>query len=170
MQEPGRLLIQWEVQGGHCMCYPQWMQALQSAAIAVATRRRPECCTHWCQPGVVGRSRRRWRVSYVGGRNDPRMRDIGSATRRSAMRFHKRPRGPKALDVAEGVWGHEPTAARAPTGEYALFWTANFGKEVPCTRVSATTAVPASRPACSSTRQPTYPTLSARTALRYDRI
>ena len=36
--------------------------------------------------------------------------------------------------MAQGVWGHEPTAARAPTGEFVLFWTAHFGDEVPCSR------------------------------------
>jgi len=43
------------------------------------------------------------------------------------------PDGPyTAADVAHGVWGHEPTAARAPTGEYVLYWTAAFGSRVPC--------------------------------------
>ena len=37
---------------------------------------------------------------------------------------HTGPLGPYVpTDVAEPVWGHEPTAARAPTGEYVLFWT-----------------------------------------------
>ncbi len=45
------------------------------------------------------------------------------------------PTGPyKAHDVSFGVWGHEPTAARAPTGEYVLFWTASFEEDVPCSR------------------------------------
>lgn len=45
------------------------------------------------------------------------------------------PHGPfKPADVAEGVWGHEPTAARAPTGEFVLFWTAKVGGDVPCSR------------------------------------
>ncbi|GMH60483.1 hypothetical protein TrST_g5668 [Triparma strigata] len=34
-------------------------------------------------------------------------------------------------DVTSPVWGHEPTAARAPTGEYVVFFTANF-EEIPC--------------------------------------
>jgi len=46
------------------------------------------------------------------------------------------PAGPyKAHDVSFPVWGHEPTVARAPTGEYAMFWSASFGKDVPCSRV-----------------------------------
>ena len=46
------------------------------------------------------------------------------------------PDGPyEAHDVAEGLWGHEPTAARAPTGEYVLYWTADLSKEVPCTKI-----------------------------------
>jgi len=45
------------------------------------------------------------------------------------------PLGPfEPKDVAQGVWGHEPTVARAPTGEYVLFWTAKFGSEVPCSK------------------------------------
>ena len=35
-----------------------------------------------------------------------------------------------AQDLAQGVWGHEPAAARAPTGEYVLWWTASFGDQV----------------------------------------
>jgi len=46
------------------------------------------------------------------------------------------PYGPyEPQDIAFGLWGHEPTVARAPTGEYVLFWTAHFGSEVPCSRV-----------------------------------
>ena len=46
------------------------------------------------------------------------------------------PYGPyEPRDIAFGLWGHEPTVARAPTGEYVLFWTAHFGEEVPCSGV-----------------------------------
>ena len=46
------------------------------------------------------------------------------------------PLGPyEPRDVAFGLWGHEPTVARAPTGEYVLFWTAHFGSEVPCSGI-----------------------------------
>ena len=45
------------------------------------------------------------------------------------------PAGPyEPRDVAEGLWGHEPTVVRAPAGEFVLFWTADFDKEVPCSR------------------------------------
>ncbi|GMH67227.1 hypothetical protein TrLO_g1397 [Triparma laevis f. longispina] len=37
-------------------------------------------------------------------------------------------------DVTSPVWGHEPTAARAPTGEYVVFFTANF-ETIPCSGV-----------------------------------
>ena len=37
-----------------------------------------------------------------------------------------------ASDISSPVWGHEPTAARAPTGEYVVFFTASFDS-VPCT-------------------------------------
>ena len=47
------------------------------------------------------------------------------------------PLGPyEPADVAFGLWGHEPTVARAPaTGEYVMFWTAYLDgehHEVPC--------------------------------------
>ncbi len=49
----------------------------------------------------------------------------------------KTPAGPyEPQDIAEGVWGHEPTVARAPTGEFVMFWTATPGTtEVPCSKV-----------------------------------
>jgi len=37
-------------------------------------------------------------------------------------------------DITSPVWGHEPTAARAPIGEYVVFFTANFD-EIPCSGV-----------------------------------
>ena len=50
------------------------------------------------------------------------------------------PGGPyEAQNVSFGVFGHEPTAARAPTGEFVLWWTASFDQaNVPCSRKQCT--------------------------------
>eukprot|EP01052_Picozoa_sp_SAG31_P019042 SAG31_NODE_1373_length_8603_cov_4.155456_5_plen_102_part_00 len=35
-------------------------------------------------------------------------------------------------EVVAPVFAHEPTVSRAPTGEWVMFYTSNYGHEAPC--------------------------------------
>ena len=128
-------------QSGSCSCYPQWMGKHCGQLRLIPTAR---------DAGLQSRDAR-GRVSSWGGsvvRGDDGLYHMYAAEMthhcgivvwlsNSQIRHAVATRadGPfEARDLAEPVWGHEPTAARAPTGEYVLFWTASFGKDVPCSK------------------------------------
>ena len=128
---------------GKCACYPQWMGKHCGQLNLIPTSRDAGLQQHDARGRVSS-----WGGSVVRG-DDGRYHmwaaemtnDCGIVVWLSNSRIRHAvsttgPTGPYLPhDISEGLWGHEPTVARAPTGEYALFWTAHFGKEnVPCSR------------------------------------
>eukprot|EP00466_Bigelowiella_natans_P014949 jgi/Bigna1/126235/aug1.2_g943 len=66
----------------------------------------------------------------------------------------KRPMEFKRREVVWSVFAHEPTVSRAPTGEYVMFYTTNYGqKSIPCTGNSCFGANGTSDPSCPNDQQ-----------------
>jgi hypothetical protein len=129
---------------GFCACYPQWMGRHCGQLNLVPTARDAGLQTREPSTGERASS---WGGSVVRGDDGVYHMYAAEMTHHCGIvvwlsnsqirhAVSTRPDGPfVARDVAEGVWGHEPTAARAPSGEYVLFWTASFGKDVPCSKI-----------------------------------
>tara|TARA_B110000208_G_scaffold191913_1_gene260913 strand:+ start:2531 stop:4003 length:1473 start_codon:yes stop_codon:yes gene_type:complete len=128
---------------GTCVCHPQWMGKHCGQLHLVATG---------LDAGLQSRDSL-GRVSSWGGsvvRGDDGVFHMWAAEMtnntgilvwmsNSRVRHAVSRNGPLGpflpADIAFGLWGHEPTVARAPSGEYVLFWTAHFGSEVPCSGI-----------------------------------
>jgi hypothetical protein len=130
--------------GGVCKCYPQWMGRYCGQLHLVETPR-----TAGLQMSDAAGLVSTWGGSVVRGDAEgtyemyaaEMTHNTGIVVWLSNSRIrHARsttgPAGPYvAQDVAFDVWGHEPTAVRAPSGEMVLFWTADFDStNVPCSR------------------------------------
>jgi hypothetical protein len=129
--------------GGTCKCHPQWMGKHCAQLHLVATDKSAglqSSDTHgrvssWGGSVVQGDDGvyHMWAAEMTNNTgilvwmSNSRIRH--AVSRRGAF-------GPfEPADIAFGLWGHEPTVARAPTGEYVLFWTAHFGGQVPCSGI-----------------------------------
>ena len=115
---------------GTCECHPQWMGKYCGQLRLVATEK--SAGLHWHD--AAGRVST-WGGSVVRDANGTyhmwaaEMTNntgilvwmLNSRIRHAVSRTG--PYGPyEPQDIAFGLWGHEPTVARAPTGECVLFW------------------------------------------------
>lgn len=128
---------------GVCQCHPQWMGKYCGQLHLVPTEKSAGLQSHDAAGRVSS-----WGGSVIRGPDGTyhmwaaeMVNNTGIQVWMSNSRIRHAvsrtgPYGPyEPQDIAFGLWGHEPTVARAPTGEYVLFWTAHFGDEVPCSRV-----------------------------------
>lgn len=126
--------------GGTCACHPQWMGKNCAQLNLVATDKGAGLQSHNAGGRVSS-----WGGSVIRGDDGTYHMWAAEMTNNTGIVVwmsnsqirhaisRTGPTGPyEPQDIAFGVWGHEPTAARAPTGEYVLFWTAKFGDDVPC--------------------------------------
>lgn len=128
---------------GVCKCHPQWMGKNCGQLHLIATDKSAGLQSHDSHGRVSS-----WGGSIVRGDDGTyhmwaaeMTNNTGILVWMSNSRIRHAvsragPFGPyEPQDIAFGLWGHEPTVARAPTGEYVLFWTAHFGDRVPCSGI-----------------------------------
>ena len=127
--------------GGVCECYPQWMGKYCGQLNLVATDADAGLQSHDAGGRVSS-----WGGSVVRGEDGLFHMFAAEMTNNCGIvvwmsnslirhAVSASPHGPyNASDVTSAVWGHEPTAARAPTGEFVLWFTANFDT-IPCAGV-----------------------------------
>jgi hypothetical protein len=128
---------------GICKCHPQWMGKYCGQLHLVATDKNAGL-----QSRDSGGRVSSWGGSVVRGDNGTYHMFAAEMTNNTGILVwmsnsqvrhavsRTGPYGPyEPQDITSGLWGHEPTAARAPTGEYVLFWTAHFGDRVPCSGI-----------------------------------
>ena len=132
---------------GFCKCFPQWIGKYCGQLHLVATARDAGLQSHDSGGRVSS-----WGGSVVRDDNGTYHMWAAEMTSNTGILVwmsnsqvrhavsHSGPYGPfEPQEIVYGLWGHEPTVARAPTGEYVLFWTAHFGDQVPCSGIPCQT-------------------------------